>query len=664
MNQIRSSRNVLGETIELIQAGAFDEAAQLLKIKFAVNPYDKESLFAAGLLYQALGNYEQSIETIKLSEYKKVNPAAYWNEIGINYQKMNNHKLAIQSFEKGIKNHPKYLNIYLNLAHSYMNERLFNQAARILEIAHRFDGEHPKLNLALASAICYGEQDMEKLRPLIKAALKVGGEDYFHALYLAFCLAEHDKDFTHCFYYIDQMIYHFPNKYETWVTASHFKFVCGEPEKALEYSKKAIEINPKAFSAYDNFLLSAQYCFNINSADVYGVALKYSENIIQSYPRKYNFSSVKYPTDKLKIGFVSGDIKDHPIFYWISSLFKYLQNEACEIYLYVNNPINQYSESLSSLTKRITYVGQLTNEQIAQNIFEDEIQILVDLSGHTGYNRLAVFALRPAPVQVSWLGQASPLGIKEIDYAITDKYLVKDGYEKYHTEKIYRMPHCFAPYPANDYVNLNINNQLAKQDGSIVLGSFNAPAKVNDTVIKTWAEIMKQTPKSQLILKNRATLNERYCDRVMQIFNENGITEERIQLDLPSPKGEYLHCFNKIDIALDPFPFAGGTTSFETLMMSVPFVTLTGERPAENTGESILRNAGFEELITYDVDDYIRTIVNLINDPERIVNYKRSIRNKYLNSKASDIKGFTKDFYNALKDMWEEYNSKIHSISS
>jgi predicted O-linked N-acetylglucosamine transferase (SPINDLY family) len=150
----------------------------------------------------------------------------------------------------------------------------------------------------------------------------------------------------------------------------------------------------------------------------------------------------------------------------------------------------------------------------------------------------------------------------------------------------------------------------------------------------------------------------------MQIFNENGITKERIQFDLPSPKVEYLHCFNKIDIALDPFPFAGGTTSFETLMMSVPFVTLTGERPAENTGESILRNAGFEELITYDVDDYIRTIVNLINDPERIINYKRSIRDKYLNSKASDIKGFTKDFYNALKAMWEEYNSKVHNISS
>jgi len=407
--------------------------------------------------------------------------------------------------------------------------------------------------------------------------------------------------------------------------------------------------------------MCSQYTETVSNEDQLKVAQNYYTHCVKPFLEKYrinfDFSKFKYQNQnsmKLNIGFVSGDIKEHPIFFWISSLFKSLPKDKCNLFLYINNPKNLFAESLREYTSHLNYVEELSETELATKIFNDNIHILVDLSGHTALNRLATFALKPAPVQLTWLGQACPTGIPQIDYSISDHFLIKNDEELFYTEKIYKMPHSFAPYPAKDYLNLNINRNLAQLDGNIILGSLNNPIKINTNVLETWAQILIQAPQTKLFFKNLSTNSHNYNNKIISFFTSKGIQSSRIIIEPPSSKLEYLLSFNKIDIALDPFPAPGGTTSYETLMMSVPLITLAGKNPGHRSGESILKNAGLHELVTYNKQEYINKIVTLAQKPQKILEYKNSIREQYLNSPAADMQNFALDFLHALQYMWKE----------
>jgi len=660
VSKIRTPRNIIAEVQELIKTAKYEEITSMLKIKLSVNRYDKESLFASSLLYQALGAYEQAIETIKLSEYYKVNPAVYWNEMGVCLKHLNRIEEAINAFEKGLAK-SKDLNLYLNLGLILMDRREFKKAAEILEPSLERFKDNPEYNLMLASAIYYGYNDTTKIKNLIPVALKVSQDKLFTALYLGLCCADADKDLEACNKYVNQMIYFFSNKSETWVSAGHFTFMAGNPEKAIERFQKAISINPAIAGAHDNLIMCSQYTETVSNEDQLKVAQNYYTHCVKPFLEKYrinfDFSKFKYQNQnsmKLNIGFVSGDIKEHPIFFWISSLFKSLPKDKCNLFLYINKPKNLFAESLREYTSHLNYVEELSETELATKIFNDNIHILVDLSGHTALNRLATFALKPAPVQLTWLGQACPTGIPQIDYSISDHFLIKNDEELFYTEKIYKMPHSFAPYPAKDYLNLNINRNLAQLDGNIILGSLNNPIKINTNVLETWAQILIQAPQTKLFFKNLSTNSHNYNNKIISFFTSKGIQSSRIIIEPPSSKLEYLLSFNKIDIALDPFPAPGGTTSYETLMMSVPLITLAGKNPGHRSGESILKNAGLHELVTYNKQEYINKIVTLAQKPQKILEYKNSIREQYLNSPAADMQNFALDFLHALQYMWKE----------
>jgi predicted O-linked N-acetylglucosamine transferase (SPINDLY family) len=251
------------------------------------------------------------------------------------------------------------------------------------------------------------------------------------------------------------------------------------------------------------------------------------------------------------------------------------------------------------------------------------------------------------------------MGLPQIDYGITDRFLIKEGEDELYTEKPYRLPHSFAPYPAKDYENLTINRKLIHSDGSIILGSLNNSIKINKEVIRVWSLILSKTPQSKLLFKNFNVHYLEYQRQILQMFVENGVDQSRIIFELPSSKSEFLKTFNTIDIALDPFPLAGCTTTHEALMMSVPLITLAGIRSPHRSGESILSNANLPELIAYSKEEYINKIIELINDPVRIINYKQTIREIYLNSPATDIEGFAQDFFYGLKELWGKAKENI-----
>jgi protein O-GlcNAc transferase len=340
---------------------------------------------------------------------------------------------------------------------------------------------------------------------------------------------------------------------------------------------------------------------------------------------------------------------------------KYFPKDGFEIHCYVNNAENTFSEVFRPLCDSLIYITDLSPEKLAERIFNDNIHVLIDLSGHTAANQLKTFGLKPAPVQATWLGQVGTTGLKEIDYIIADEFVIREGEEHFYTEKICHMPFAI-PYPANDYQNLYINRSLARDDGKIILGSFNNSPKINSTVIEAWAEILKLVPETQILISNFPLTDPEYKIEPINNFKKFEINESRLEFELPESKASHLLRFSKINIALDTFPFNGGTTTHETLMMSVPLIAIEGDRWASRMSADALINANLPELIAKDRQEYINKIVNLAKSPEQIIYYKQTIRETYLNSAAADIESFSKDFAAKIKDFWDQYLTSKESI--
>jgi len=642
----------------LIRQNSSDKLINLLNERLSNDPLDRECLFAVGLFYKSQGLYEKALESILLSDYHEIKPNIYWNEVGECQFNLNREIEASKAFEQSISCKPDFVAPYINLGVTLLKRQKLQDAQAILEKALTLDPENPHVNLYLAFSTFRLTHDALSIENYLDQALKIDNDNLCTALSLAFLNAEVKNDHQKKNKIVNQLLHRFPNSSYTWIYKAHITNEQGDIDTCLEYLEKAVSLNPQDDFAHNKLIMASHYTDKASSEEI----LKYSQNYYQQYtvpflkknPIKFNFDQLfnEYKVNKkLRIGFLSADFKNHPVFFWVSSLLKYQQNNDYEIYCYANNLENRFAASLQC--SKLEYVLNYSDIELAHKIHHDKIHVLVDLSGHTAGNRLNTFALKPAPLQATWLGHLGPQGLPEIDYFLTDEYYVKDGEEKLFTEKIHKIPVSAYPYPADDYSNLPYNQSLARTDGSIVLGSINHVRKINDAVLNSWAQVMQIVDNSLLTLNNSSTPNSNYKERILKIFNNYGINDSRIIFKAPSNKVSYFQNFSDFDIALDPFPYGGGTTTHETLMMSVPLIALRGNKIASRMSPSILDLAGFSELIANSKEEYIKKLVKLAQDPQQIIYYKKNIRKQYLNSAATDMKSFTPKYFQTLKELFE-----------
>lgn len=642
---------------KLIQEGSFDELISIINNKLSGNPFEEEALFISGLLYQALGRYDEAISSIELSNYKDIRAEIYWNARAECEFNLGEEDRAIQSFKQSILSKPGFIKAYINLALCYSRKSKLEDAQAVLETALSFERENPYVNLYLALAIYKLTLNPLAISDYIETALKVDNSKLDRALCLAFLNAEAKNDHYRKNQIVNQLMHSFPNFSTTWIYKAHISFTEGKIDEGLDCFKKAILLNPSDSMAHSKLIMVSQYIDKVSSEEI----LEYSQNyyrqcitpFLMQNSIEFDFKNLinKFQENpKLRVGFVSADFKMHPVFFWVSSLLKYVQKDDFEIYCYANNTKNSLAESLQC--HKLEYIYNLSDRELAEKIYDDEIHILIDLSGHTAGNRLRTFALKPAPLQITWLGHVGTQGLPEIDYMITHEYYVKHGEEHLYTEKIHRIS-CLA-YPAADYNNLQINHSLARTDNVIVFGSINHARKINDEVLHAWGQVLQNVNNSIIIINNGSVSDIEYQKKIIQLFQSYNIHESRVVFKAQSDKNAYFLSFLEFDIALDPFPYGGGTTTCETLMLSVPLVTLTGSKIASRISSGILEIAGFQELIANSKDEYINKLVDLAKDPERIVNYKKNIREKYLNSAAADMENFSTEFFKGLQDLWEQ----------
>lgn len=368
-------------------------------------------------------------------------------------------------------------------------------------------------------------------------------------------------------------------------------------------------------------------------------------------------SNDRSPDRRLRIGYVSSDFRQHSVGYFIEPVLAHHDHGRFEIFCYSDHfQEDEVTERLKSHADHWRRLVGLSDEQAANQIRADQIDILIDLVGHMGGNRLLVFARKPAPIQVTWLGYPNTTGLSAMDYRLTDGFADPPGTtEHLHSEKLIRLPECFSCYrPLSDAPE--ISELPAREKRYVTFGSFNNQAKITPEVIAVWARILQSILGSHLTLKNPALGDETTQQMVQNSFAELGITPERLELLGHDPSQRlHLERYRSIDIGLDPFPYNGATTTCEALWMGVPVVTLAGKTHAGRVGVSQLSNLGLTELIGHTPEEYVAVAMRLSADLERLSALRTELRSRMAGSPLMDGPRFTKNLEEACLTMWKEW---------
>lgn len=293
-----------------------------------------------------------------------------------------------------------------------------------------------------------------------------------------------------------------------------------------------------------------------------------------------------------------------------------------------------------------------SDADVAGQIGRDGIDILVDLNGQTTHNRLSVFALKPAPVQVTWLGYPNTTGLPAMDYRITDGYADPVGMtEHLHTETLIRLPESFSCYCPPDHAP-DVASLPARSNGYLTFGSFNKLAKINHEVIKVWARLLGAIPDARLYLKTWALTEKAMRDKVLGLFAELGVLSDRLVLEGENQsQWDHLEQYGRVDIGLDTFPYNGTTTSCEALWMGVPVITLAGNTHVSRVGVSQMTNLGLTDLVCHSEEDYIAAAVRLSADWEYLETLRQELRSRMRASPLMDAQRFTKSLEHAFLEM-------------
>jgi protein O-GlcNAc transferase len=425
------------------------------------------------------------------------------------------------------------------------------------------------------------------------------------------------------------------------------------PDEAVASYRRALEIRP------DYVVAQARLLFTLNYTDhspEYHLeeALKYGRMVDKQAASRFSSWQCTTSHERLRVGLVSGDFRIHSVGFFLEGLLAHIDPARVELIAY---PTRHKEDELTARIKPFFSAWKplvnLSDEAAARLIHADGVHVLIDLSGHTAHNRLPVFAWKPAPVQVTWLGLPATTGVAQIDYVLGDPQAIPPGDEDHFTETVWRLPDsyvCFSPptYP------LKVSPLPALTTGQVTFGSFNNPIKMNDAVVAVWARILNAVPGSRLLLKAKLLSAPDVCEMTRKRFASHGIAPKRLLLSQTIvSRDEHLAAYNKVDIALDTFPYPGVTTSVEALWMGVPVLSLQGDRFLSRTAGSIAHNAGLPDWVAADEDDYVAKAVAFASDLESLAGLRAGLRQQVLASPLFDAPRFARNFEEALWGMWQ-----------
>jgi predicted O-linked N-acetylglucosamine transferase (SPINDLY family) len=431
----------------------------------------------------------------------------------------------------------------------------------------------------------------------------------------------------------------------------------GRVAESISIHQRTVALAPGNAQAHSN-LLFALNCSPAHSArDIYEAHLEWARRHANTVGKLTDHPGDRNPDRPIRVGYVSHDLRRHPVGTFLEPVLAHHDPNQVEIFCYSDtHKADEVTDRLRALSVQWRDTATVSDAQLCSMIREDRIDILVDLSGHTAGNRLLVFARKPAPIQVSWLGYPNTTGMSEIDFRLTDANADPPRMtERFHTETLVRLPEVFLCFAAPDLAT-EVEPAPALRNGYVTFGSFASLSKLNDPLIKLWARILQSIPRSRLILKSLGLGDAQLRTQFIERFGAQKIFAERLEfrpLD-PLPEQHY-RSFADIDITLDTYPYNGTTTTCESLWMGVPVVTRTGESHRSRVGSSLLETVGLTTQIASTDDEYVEAAVNLTKDPASLDALRLSLREKMRQSPLMNATKFTSDLEREYRAIWQRW---------
>jgi predicted O-linked N-acetylglucosamine transferase (SPINDLY family) len=582
-------------------------------------PGDAESHSNLGNALRARGRFDEALLSHQQAlKFKPDSPSAHFN-LAIVLQDLGRFDAAVASYEQALTWQPGLIDAHFNLAIT------LTQMGRLDDAVARYDR-------------------LLQIKPDHAGALLNRGIVYKD-------LGRYEEA-TRSFHDIIQRD---PNAADAFNNLGNLLKDQGQIDEAVACFRRVLERKPEAADAHSNLLLALNYSTELSPHDLLVEARRYGMDVAARAQPRTSWRNDIDRQKRLRVGFVSGDLCQHPVGYFVDGVFAALKAQCAhslELFVYASRPDRDgLTERIASHVDHWCMVAGDSDQRLSQRIVEDGIDILVDLSGHTGGNRLPMFAWKPAPIQVSWLGYFATTGVQAIDHVLADPYTVLASDEGQFTEHVWRLPEtrmCFTPPDES----VPVAPLPALERRQITFGCFNNLAKMNDAVVALWARVLHAVPGSRLFLKAKQLGELATQQAVQQRFAAQGIGADRLHLEGKSPRAAYLAAYAQVDLALDPFPFTGGTTTAECLWMGVPVLTLQGDRMVSRQGVGLMVNAGLADWVAQDADDYVARAVRLVADLDGLAALRARLREQVRHSPVFDASRFAAHLEAALREMW------------
>ncbi len=559
---------------------------------------------------------------------------------------------AIAAYRQAIAFRPNYAAAHNNLSNAMRDKGQFDEALAASSHAAALDPSFAEAHNSLGASLWKKGRLDEAITAYYRAvAVKPGYAEALSNLGAALCELGKVEDAIAA---DRQAVAADPNSAEAHSNLGVALWMIGELDEAIAAYRRAIDLKPDFSAAHSNLLLSMNYHPALDERDVADEHFRWNrqhgEPLRRFIPRHLNDRT---PDRRLRIGYLSPDFCNHPVGRFLLPLLANHDHQNFEIVCYaIFHAADELTVQLRNFADHWHSLIGLSDEQAAALIREHQIDILVDLCGHTAQNRLPIFARKPAPIQVTYLGYPHTTGLAAMDYRLTDAYAdPPDQTDSFHSEKLIRFSQsawCYQPAHSPE---------IARGQGmGVVFGCFNKVAKITEPMFALWAKILRAVPDSTLLLKASAFDSESTRARIRRIMEKEGIGIERLDMRAHEPSHDaHLALYDRMTIALDTFPYHGTTTTCEALWMGVPVITLAGKTHASRVGVSLLSNVGLSDLVASSDEQYVQLAADLAKDPERITNLRRTLRQRMEKSPLMDAPRYARDTETAFRDMWKRW---------
>lgn len=680
----KAADQVFAQAEQMRREGRNAEAEALCRQALAHDPRHGQSLNMLGVMSLNAGRTDLAVDFFGRAAAGSNPTPVFHNNLGAALREMGRGAEAAQAFRRAIAIKPDYVRALINLGQLLIDsdpqgaEAAFRQALshspRDLEalfglgvLLHRAGALDEALTLygrALAvapdnapllenmSGLLLMQRRLPEASALLERLLKLDPAGVRHWLNLAGALDAQVRGSEAVAAYRQAILLQ-PDNAGAFNGLGNTLANLGRLDESVAAYRRAVALEPDYLEARSNLLMTLHSLPQVSAADILAEAKAYGARIAERPAPA--FPNSRDPERRLRVGFVSADLRVHPVGFFLERVLASHDAGRVETILYEDTRFpDAQTERLRGLAGGWRSIAGKPDAEAARLIAADRIDILVDLAGHTGSNRLALFGRRAAPVQASWLGYFGTTGVAAMDYVIADGVVLPAGDEAVFTETPIRLPSpylCWTP-PAEDVAAAPFPHLGG---APVTFGCFNNRAKVTDEVVAAWAKILQRVEGSRLFLKSWSLGDAGNCAGLAAAFAAQGVAADRLIFEGLSPRGEGLAAYNRVDIALDPFPFGGCTTTADTLWMGAPLVTLDGARWSGRMSKAILSSVGLDDWVAPDLDAYAEMAVRAASDLAALADLRAGLRARLAASPFCDGPRFAREMEAAYRAMWRAW---------